>query len=226
MTDQANDEKRRVARAALAELPDAGIIGLGSGSTAELFIEEVGLLVRAGRKLVGVPTSQASRALATRAGIPLLDDAGPWDIAVNVDGADEVDAALCLIKGGGAAHTREKIVNEAARVNVIVVDASKMSTRLGEKRAVPIEVLPFGHGATALRLTAFGRAALRMRGEEPLRTDAGNYLYDITTGPVADVRGMDAALRGIPGAVETGLFVGRAHVVLVARGPNVERLVP
>ena len=106
-----DEVKRKAAQAAIAELPEEGLIGLGSGSTAALFIEEVGRLVAAGRKLVGVPTSQGSRRLAERFAIPLLDDEGPWDIAVTVDGADEVDDRLFAIKGGGAAHAREKIVN-------------------------------------------------------------------------------------------------------------------
>src|SRR6201996_5370428 len=116
-----DEAKRQVARAALDLLPEKGVIGLGTGSTAALFIDGVGELVRAGRKFVGVPTSDASRKQAEQLGIPLLDDVGPWEIDVCVDGADEVSSKLDLIKGGGGAHTREKIVNAAARTNVIVV---------------------------------------------------------------------------------------------------------
>src|SRR5258708_5488421 len=117
------DPKRAAARAALDEVPaSGGIIGLGSGSTARLFVEELAERVRAGLRVTGVPTSEDTRALATRCGIPLLGDEGPWSIEVNVDGADEVSAALDLVKGGGAAHTREKIVNFAAKKNVIIVD--------------------------------------------------------------------------------------------------------
>lgn len=208
--------KLAAARAALAELPEEGVIGLGSGSTAKLFIDEVGALVRSGRKLRGVATSEASRAQAQQLGIPLLDDVGPWDIAVTVDGADEVDAELDLIKGGGAAHTREKIVNYASRRNVIVVDASKLSRRLGEKWSVPLEVLPFAHLGTALRLLALGVPKRRERAGSPVLTDAGNFVYDLDTGPIDDVAGLDCALHAVPGVVETGLFVGRADVVLVA----------
>src|SRR5271154_5001913 len=112
-----DEAKLEAARAALAELPEAGVVGLGSGSTAKLFIDEVGALVKAGRKLVGVPTSDGSRAQALALGIPLLADDGPWEIDVTVDGADEVDAALNLIKGGGGAQTREKMVNYASKRN-------------------------------------------------------------------------------------------------------------
>ncbi len=219
------DAKHKVARAALDELPGRGIIGLGSGSTANLFVEELGARVRAGLAIVGVPTSESTRALATRAGIPLLDDEGPWEIDVNVDGADEVSAALDLIKGGGAAHAREKIVNFAAKRNVVIVDASKLSTRLGERWAVPVEVLPFAHGTTCAHLARLGEPRLRVRPEGPVRTDAGNLIYDVAAGPIDDPGRLDRALRAIPGVVETGLFVGRADVVLVAEKAGVRRLV-
>ena len=178
----------------------------------------------AGRKLTGVPTSDASRAQAAALGIPLLDDLGPWAIDVCVDGADEVSDALDLIKGGGGAHTREKIVNAAAKRNVIIVDGSKRSRLLGEKWAVPVEVLPFGREATAAALARLGKPTLRLKDGQPWRTDSGNYLYDVAAGPIADPRALEAALRAIPGVVEVGLFVGRADVVLVAREQGVERL--
>jgi len=222
MTD---DIKRKAALAALAELPPEGVIGLGTGSTARLFIAALGELVAAGRRYTGVPTSEASRTQAQGLGIPLLSDDGPWDIAVTVDGADEVDGALDLIKGGGGAHTREKIVNFSSRRNVIVVDASKLSRRLGERWPVPVEVLPFAHLATRAHLARLGTPTLRTTGGAPFKSDAGNLIYDLATGPIADARALDRALRAIPGVVETGLFVGRADVVLVAGDTGVERRV-
>ncbi len=218
------EAKRNAARAALRELPSEGIVGLGSGSTANLFVEELAKQLREGHRIVGVPTSEATRALAGKLGIPLLGDDGPWAIDVNVDGADEVSASLDLIKGGGGAHAREKIVNYAARRNVIVIDAGKLSTRLGDKHAVPVEVLPFAHGATREHLSRLGSPVLRVRAGAPVKSDAGNLLYDLAVPPIDDPGALDRALRAIPGVVETGLFVGRADVVLVADGNEVRRL--
>jgi ribose 5-phosphate isomerase A len=224
MTDS-TEMKRLAARTALEELPGAGIVGLGSGSTSRIFVEELAPLVAAGRKLVGVPTSESTRTLAASLGIQLLGDEGPWDILVNVDGADEVSESLDLIKGGGAAHAREKIVNYAARRNVIIVDESKLSKRLGESWPVPVEVLRFAHGATRAKLEKHGTPVLRVKDGAEVRTDAGNVIYDLKTGPIEDPGALDRALKGIPGVVETGLFVGRADVVVVAAKSGVKRLV-
>jgi ribose 5-phosphate isomerase A len=172
----------------------------------------------------GVPSSEATRSLAAGLGIELLGDEGPWEIDVNVDGADEVSAKLDVIKGGGGAHAREKIVNFAAKKNVIIVDASKMSTRLGERFPVPLEVTPFGHATTAKHLSRYGEPRLRVRDGETVLTDGGNILYDLVVQPIEDVAALDIALRGVPGVVETGLFVGRADVVIVAGTDGVRRL--
>jgi ribose 5-phosphate isomerase A len=220
-----DDIKRMAALAAIAELPPDGVIGIGTGSTARLFIAALGELVASGRRYACVPTSAASRTQAQQLGIPLLSDDGPWDIDVTVDGADEVDDALDLIKGGGGAHTREKIVNFSSRRNVIIVDASKLSARLGERWPVPVEVLPFAHLATRAHLAKLGTPVLRTNGGAAFRSDAGNAIYDVACGPIADPRALDAAMRAIPGVVETGLFVGRADIVLVARETGVDRRV-
>jgi ribose 5-phosphate isomerase A len=222
------DAKRAAARAALSEVPDRGgaVVGLGSGTTSRLFVEELGARVREGLRIVGVPTSESTRALAASLNIPLLGEEGPWEIDVNVDGADEVSEALDLIKGGGAAHTREKIVNFAAKRNVIIVDASKLSKHLGDRWSVPVEVLTFAHRTTHAHLARLGTPVLRMRDGAPVRTDAGNVIYDLAAGRIDDPRALDERLRAVPGVVETGLFVGRADVVLVADGQAVRRLEP
>jgi ribose 5-phosphate isomerase A len=219
-----DEAKKAAALAAAASLPERGVIGLGSGSTAKLFIDEVGRLVRDGRELIGVPTSEVSRAQALALGIPLLSDEGPWEIEVTVDGADEVSAALDLIKGGGAAHTREKIVNYCSKRNVIIVDGTKLSTHLGEKWPVPLEVLPFAHLSTVAHLRAYGDPVLRVHDGAPRRTDAGNYVYDLRAGTIEDPAALDRALRAIPGVVETGLFVGRADEVIVADATGIRTL--
>ncbi len=226
MSDGHSDEeaKRRAGRAALELLPESGVVGLGTGSTTRFFIEGVGELVRAGRRLTGVPTSQQSRALASELGIPLLPDTGPWQIDICVDGADEVSDALDLIKGGGAAHTREKIVNFASKQNVIIVDASKLSQRLGEKRAIPIEVLVFAHLTTRKALEAFGQPTLRLRDGAPVITDSGNYIYDLLVTPLTNPSAADSALKHVPGVVETGLFCGRADRVIVAEAQGIRQL--
>ena len=221
-----DEAKRAAARAAVDDLPESGTIGLGSGSTSKLFIDEVGALVAKGKKYTGVPTSVASRDQALALGIPLLDDDGPWDITVCVDGADEVDEALNLIKGGGGAQTREKIVNYASRRNVIIVDGSKLSRRLGERWPVPVEVLRFGHLQTKKLLAAIGEPTQRQKNGGPWITDAGNLIYDVKVGPIEDPAALDRVLHAIPGVVETGLFVRRADVVLVASENGVKRLTP
>jgi ribose 5-phosphate isomerase A len=178
-----------------------------------------------GRKLVGVPTSESTRALAASLGIPLLGDEGPWDIDVNVDGADEVSEGLDLIKGGGAAHAREKIVNYAAKRNVVIVDESKLSKRLGDTWPVPVEILRFAFGATRAHLAKLGTPVLREKNGATVVTDAGNWIFDLKTGPIDDPAALDRQLRAIPGVVETGLFVKRADVVIVAGTHGVRRLV-
>jgi ribose 5-phosphate isomerase A len=218
----ADVSKRLAAQAAADLMPEEGVIGLGTGTTTRFFINEVGRLVAEGRKLSGVPTSRRSRELAISLHIPLLDDSGPWSIDACVDGADEVSLELDLIKGGGGAHTREKIVNRHSRQNIIIVDDSKLSERLGDKRAVPVEVVVFGHRATGAALGRFGDPSLRFAGDNPFVTDSGNYIYDLETGPISDPVELEEELRHLPGVIETGLFCGRADIVIVASATGVE----
>jgi len=223
-----SEAKREAARAAASLLPERGVVGLGSGSTAELFIDEVARLVQGGRDLRGVATSESSRRRAASQGIVLLPDTGPWQIDVCVDGADEVSAALDLIKGGGGCHSREKIVSHAAKLNVIVVDDSKLSTHLGEKWAVPVEVLPFGAQSTRVFLGRHGDVTQRLTppssAAQPFITDSGNFIFDVRVGIIGDPSALDRALRSIPGVVETGLFLGRADLVVVAGAGGVRQL--
>jgi ribose 5-phosphate isomerase A len=216
--------KRLAAAAAVELLPEHGVIGLGSGATADLFIEALAQLVRGGRRFVGVPTSEASRRKATACGIELLGDDGPWAVDVCVDGADEVSPALDLIKGGGGCHTREKIVNDAAALNVIVAEETKLVQRLGEHWAVPVEIVPFGYKSTIRLLERWGQAQIRMREGARWLTDSGNLICDVRVEPIADPAALDRELVSLPGVVETGLFCGRADVVVVASHERVRQL--
>lgn len=214
---------RRAAQAAVDLLPDTGVIGLGTGRTTSLFIEGVARAIAEGKKLTGVATSIQSRNQAASLGIPMLEDVGPWDIALCVDGADEVDENLNLIKGGGGSHLREKIVNASTRINVIIVDEQKLSKRLGERWPVPVEVAPFGHASTARHLEQWGKPVLRMKNGSPWITDGGNLIYDVHVGVIENPAELEHSLSIMPGVMETGLFVNRAQIVLVGTANGVVR---
>jgi ribose 5-phosphate isomerase A len=214
-----DEAKMRAAHAALGELPESGIIGLGTGSTVKFFVDALADVVRGGRRLRGVCTSERTRMHAEELGIPLLPDDGPWSIDVTVDGADEVADDLALSKGAGGALTREKIVAYASRRLVIICDASKRVSRLGSKMPLALEVLAFGHRQTMTRLEEFGRPTLR-----DARSDAGNLLLDLAIAPISDPARLDRELHAIPGVVESGLFLDRADIVYVAHSDRVERI--
>jgi ribose 5-phosphate isomerase A len=219
-----NDElKKAAAEKALELVQDGMLLGLGSGSTAKYFTEGVGRLVADGMKLRCVPTSRATAEMAAELGIAIVQDPlGPIDLAV--DGADEVDPMLNLIKGRGGALFREKLVAEAARRFLVVVDDSKLVRQLGAKE-LPVEVLPFLWRTTAERLTALG-ASLTVRGgeEAPYITDNGNLILNLLVeGGIKDAAALGKALKGTTGVVEHGLFVGLTDTLIVggAEGPRV-----
>ncbi|HEY3086009.1 MAG TPA: ribose-5-phosphate isomerase RpiA, partial [Candidatus Dormibacteraeota bacterium] len=221
MTD---DLKRAAADKALELVQDGMLLGLGSGSTARYFTEGVGRLVADGMKVRGVPTSRATAELAAELGIPIVTElVGQIDLAV--DGADEVDPSLNLIKGRGGALFREKLVAAAAKRFVVVVDESKLVKQLGAG-VLPVEVLPFLWRSTAERLTALGASLVVRGGEEtPYITDNGNLILDLTVeGGISDPQALNAELKQITGVVEHGLFVGMADTVIVA-GPDGPRAV-
>ena len=211
--------KEAAAGKALELVRDGMLVGLGSGSTARYFIEGVGRLVAGGMKIHGVPTSRATAELAAENGIPILTElVGQIDLAV--DGADEVDSALSLIKGRGGALFREKLVAAASKRFIVVVDESKVVKKLGVGM-LPVEVLPFLWRTTAERLAALG-ASLRVRGgeEAPYITDNGNLVLDLTfEGGIADALALADALKKTTGVVEHGLFVGMADTCIVG-GPD------
>jgi ribose 5-phosphate isomerase A len=216
------EAKRNAARCAASELPESGILGLGSGSTAKLFIAEVAALVKAGRVYRGVPTSEGSRADALGLGIPLLPDEGPWEIDVTVDGADEVDPQCNLIKGLGGALVREKIVAAASRRLVILIGSEKRVPVLGTHGVLPVEVVRFGMAPCRRRLDALGcPAEPRLQEGRLFLSDNGHPILDCHIGPLPRPAELEQAIRAIPGVVGTGLFLGVAHTVLIQEGDRV-----
>jgi ribose 5-phosphate isomerase A len=215
--------KRQAAARALEEVRDGMRLGLGTGSTAKHFVELLGERVRAGLNVVGVPTSEVTRADAERCGIPLttLDQIDRLDLTV--DGADEIDPTLNVIKGGGGALLREKIVAAASDRMIVIADDSKWVDVLG-RFPLPIEVIPFGLAATQRALTeAFaqgevsGQMVLRQgRGGHVFVTDGGHWIIDAHLGRIADAPRLAALLSVIPGVVEHGLFIGIAKAAVLA----------
>lgn len=226
----ADDAKRLVAEAAAMLVEDGMRLGLGSGSTALLFIDALGRRMAHGLTVaIAVPTSQATEARARAAGIPLagMDGAdAPDSLDLAVDGADELTAELALLKGGGACLTREKIVAAMARRFVVIGDGSKVVARLG-RFPLPVEVVPFGWSVTRTAIARrFGiEPTLRMAGVAPLVTDNGNFIIDCPFGAIDDPAMVAAALAALPGIVEHGLFLGMADEALIARNGGVERMV-
>lgn len=234
VTDIMSEElKKQAAAAALTFVEDGMKLGIGTGSTAEQFIRLLAEKVANGLKVVGVPTSERSARLCEELNVPLttLDETPHLDLTI--DGADEIDAQLRLIKGGGGAHLREKIVAAASDKMVVIADASKIVKTLGQFR-LPIEVMPFGLGATTREVNNVcaqfglqGQASLRMNAEgERFITDGQHYILDAPAADIADVEGLDAALRMIPGVVETGFFIGIATNAVVAAEGGIEVLRP
>jgi ribose 5-phosphate isomerase A len=222
----ANDqEKEAAARASLRFVKEGQVVGLGSGSTATYFIKLLGEQVKNGLKIRGIPTSVRSKELAESLGIPLTTFDECQEIAVTVDGADEVDPQLRLIKGGGGALLREKIVASATKLQVIVADASKQVERLG-KFPLPVEVIKFAQALVAERITALGAdVQLRKNADgSSYLTDENNHILDCRFGQIQDADGLARELSDMPGVVEHGLFIGMANVVLFARGSEIVEL--
>lgn len=211
--------QRQAAECAVGYVESGMVVGLGTGSTAAFAVRRIGQLLRAGRleRVVGVPTSRRVEGLAREQGIPLRTLEEEPEVDVTIDGADEVDPDLNLLKGRGGAMLREKIVARASRCEIIVVDDAKLVPRLGTQAPLPVEVVPFGWSVIARELAALGgRPLRRASGGDPVLTDEGNYILDCRFGGIADPGALDRALRAIPGVVEHGLFVGLATMVIVA----------
>ncbi|RLF75389.1 ribose 5-phosphate isomerase A [Thermococci archaeon] len=221
--------KKLVAKEALRYIDDDMIIGLGTGSTTAYFIQMLGkkLMTEELEEVYGIPTSHQSRLLALESGIPVvtLDEVDAIDIAV--DGADEVDPHLNLIKGRGAALTMEKIIEYRAGTFIVLVDESKLVEYLGQKMPVPIEVIPAAWRAIKEELEVFNATAeLRMgvKKDGPVITDNGNFILDAKFIKIEDPLDMEIELNNIPGVVENGIFADIADIVLVGTKEGVKKL--
>jgi ribose 5-phosphate isomerase A len=222
----ANDnEKEAAARASLRFVHDGDIVGLGTGSTAVHLVRLLGERVRDGLKIRGIPTGVQTRDLAASVGIPLTTLDEFQQIDVTIDGADEVDPKLRLIKGGGGALLREKIIGSASLKYVIIVDSSKQVPMLG-KFPLPVEVIPFAQALLAKKITALG-ASVRLRvnsSGKPFITDEGHHILDCHFGQISDPDGLARELERMPGIVEHGLFIGMTDALLVGKGDTVLEL--
>jgi ribose 5-phosphate isomerase A len=211
VTDQ---EAAALGAAALAEVKPGHVVGLGTGQAATAFIHALGKVVKEGLRVTGVPTSEASASLARQLGIPLMNEPVTLDVAV--DGADEVDPRLDLIKGFGGALVREKVVAAAARRFIVLVGDEKLVDTLGARGRLPVEVVPFAAPFCTRRLTELGHPpVVRQKDGKPFVTDNGNLVLDAAVRAIIDPGALDRTLLAIPGVVGTGLFVGMAHTVLV-----------
>ena len=227
-----DEQKRAAAKAALHYVKPGMRLGLGTGSTAKHFVDCIGGMVKAGFEILCVPTSEATRKQAESLNIPLttLDETPHLDLTV--DGADELDGQLNLIKGGGGALLREKIVATSSKQMIVIADASKKVETLGAF-PLPIEVVPFGLKATAWKIErAFSHAgckgamAVRVRDGKPFVTDNGNLIIDCSLGQIAEPAKLAALLSGIPGIVDHGLFIGIASLAIVGTPDGVRTLNP
>jgi len=218
-------EKEAAARASLRFVKDGQVVGLGTGSTAAYFIQLLGEQVKKGLRIRGIPTSDRSRALAASLGIPLTTLDEYQEIDVTVDGADEVDRELRLIKGGGGALLREKIVASATKNLVIIVDETKRVPVLG-KFPLPVEVIKFAQALVMKKIEALGaRVSMRQTADgKPFLTDENNHILDCRFGQISDADKLARQLSDMPGVVEHGLFIGMASVVLVAGGKEIVEL--
>ena len=217
------DQWKRIAGEAAVEFIEAGmVIGIGSGSTAAYMIQALARRLQAGLKIVGaVPTSEATEQLARSLGIPLtnLDTYPELDLAI--DGADEVDSHLNLIKGGGGALLREKIVASASRRFIVIADATKLVSPLGQRAVLPVETIPFGVAPVSRRLQALGASVqLRQHSNQVFLTDNGNVILDCAfAGGIADPAVLESRIRRVVGVVETGLFLNMAERAVIG-GPE------
>jgi ribose 5-phosphate isomerase A len=214
-------EKQRAAEVAVEYVKDGMIVGLGTGSTTQFAVKKLGEKVRDGLAIRGIPTSDITKKQAEEEGIPLIDFSETTYIDLTIDGADEIDADLNMIKGGGAALLREKIVASASREEIIIVSSEKFVHQLGSF-PLPVEVIPFGWQVIFNQLETLGGSPdLRLKQGQPLRTDQGNYIIDCRFSQIIDAVQLEQHLNMIPGVVENGLFTGLCSRMIMADGDRI-----
>src|SRR5688572_362984 len=217
--------KKQAALAALDEIRNGMIVGLGTGSTATHFIRGLGEKVRDGLNVAGIPTSEASRRLAEEVGVPLTTFRKHPQIDITVDGADEVSPQLDLIKGLGGALVREKIVAHSSKRVVIVVDESKLVDRLGRKAPIPVEVVPFAADSVSTQLNRWGgEVRLRQKDNKIFISDNGNMVLDWYHGVIDYPQLLEKQIKGITGVVDSGIFAHVAAMVIVANATGIHKL--
>ena len=220
------DKEKQLAGAAAADLVEEGmVLGLGTGSTVECFLSALGEKVKAGMTVRGVPTSERTAAVCHNLGIEVLDFASVDVLDLAIDGADEIDGDFQMIKGGGGALLREKVVASAAKKVAIMVDSSKVVETLGAF-ALPVEIVRFGYQQTAFKLRQMGiDFDLRMAGDNPYVTDNGNFILDCKMGPtITDPASLHTQLNTTPGVVDNGLFIDLCHILIIGQGDTVQTL--
>ena len=218
-------EKQAAARAAVQLIESSSIVGLGSGSTATFAIQFLAERVRSGLQIVGIPTSTATKALAEQLGIPLTTLDHHSHIDVDIDGADEIDPRLNLIKGGGGAMLREKVIASASKRFIVVAESTKLVQRLGQF-PLPVEVISFAESLVKRRIEALGATVLLRKAANgnAYVTDEGHHILDCNFGEIADPASLNAKLHEIPGVVEHGLFIGMAEIAFVGKDGGVVTL--
>ncbi|MGD0076985.1 MAG: ribose-5-phosphate isomerase RpiA [Candidatus Binataceae bacterium] len=216
--------KRAAAARGVEGVENGMVLGLGSGSTAAFAIEALAVRIAKGLRVVGIPTSEKTAALARRLGVLLTSFAKHRRIDIAIDGADQVErGTLNLVKGLGGALLREKIVASASDRMIVVVDETKLVDRLGGNTPLPIEIVAFGWQIVLDRLAAVGCGPrLRLAGDKPFTTDGGNYIVDCAVAEIPDPAALEARLSAIIGVVETGLFIDLAYKIVVGRPTGVE----
>jgi ribose 5-phosphate isomerase A len=219
MSDTRNAGKGAAARHAAGTIENGMRVGLGTGSTSTLFVRALGERVKAGLEVIGVPTSEGTAELARSLGIKVSTLEEHPKLDVDVDGADEVDAALDLVKGLGGALLREKIVAAASSRFVVIVGDDKLVERLGEAGVVPVEVVTFGWSRTQAALEALGarttRRADKSNAAKPFVTDGGNYILDCRFAAPVNARALAPQIKSVTGVVDHGFFIGMASEVVV-----------